>query len=596
MANGPFTTGNGRIAADLYDFLKHVGGEGFVHNAESVTNSPGVGGASTVQGSINNIISFIASLAGIGTAFASIPDGYNSYTNPAANYYFDNSVPSLSDFLIPLFAAIASGTGIPSGYERLSDGGILYIPAGTYYITSTVSIPPGITILGEGFGTKIINATSLDVSLSPPQVDAGGTPAPVFEILQDTDRTSDDYKVDSVNVYMFARATRILNLTIADNFIEPTLLGDVYYGLPQNTTGDNPLIFQNQGSNLELHNVYLLGRAIVTDTIVSSATRFAVKLDTATPVAGSILKIENCFIDGFSLPISFDSAGGVEDYLCVSNSKIRSHGYLDGDDTDAEFNCIIHSNDGNAKITNNDFYGNHTNLNQIVYIKDVVAGSIDEKAMSRITIATNNFILDRNGTYSGGDPAFKPYIVDSAIQSDILNKAVIIAHGNNSSSSLRGYTVVMSADGSTQIDVKESDTFITNTVSTYIEAPTVVVGAETINLNTPESNGRIIIDGSVVYSRVNTVASQPYTIDAGGVSDYIILVDLTTIAAETSIVLPGLSAIGRTIIIKDRDGLASTYNILVSGGTIDGLSGTARFSANYGSWTFVQGSSGWHLV
>src|SRR4051812_47787329 len=131
MVNGPFTPGNGRIAADLFDFRKHVSGTDFNHDAASITTSPGVGGAANVQTSINNINTFIASLAGLGTAFISIPDGYDCYTFPAANFYFSNSVPSLDTFLTPLFAAIVANSTMPEGYERLTDGGILYIPAGT---------------------------------------------------------------------------------------------------------------------------------------------------------------------------------------------------------------------------------------------------------------------------------------------------------------------------------------------------------------------------------------------------------------------------------------------------------------------------------
>lgn len=53
--------------------------------------------------------------------------------------------------------------------------------------------------------------------------------------------------------------------------------------------------------------MYLLGRAVFSfGTTVSEATRFAIQLDTSTPITtGTVLKLDHCFLDGFSQPIEF---------------------------------------------------------------------------------------------------------------------------------------------------------------------------------------------------------------------------------------------------------------------------------------------------
>lgn len=556
MVNGPFTVGNGRIAADLFDFRKHVSGTDFLHTADSITTSPGVGGATNVQTSINNINTFIASLADLGTSFVAIPDGYDCYTDPAPNFYFSNTVPPLNDFLIPLFAAIMAGGTMPAGYERLKDGGILYIPAGTYYIDETVEVPPSIILFGEGYNTKIINATSINIALSPPQIDAGATQVPVFIIKADLNRSVNDTAIDAENTFMFSKATKFINLTIGDNFIEPTLLGDIYYRLPQNTIGDCPLIMQEQGSYFEMQDVKMLGRALTTTEEVSTdgATRFAVKLDTVSgSSSGTILKIINCFIDGFNQPISFASRGGTNDYLDINNCKIRSHGYLDNDGSSAESNCVIFMNDNNANITSNYFYGNHALCKTVVFI-DSQTDSVQLQSKSKIIVASNHLAI-----HKPDNSEITPTIigVNSGLVTLIYNTANLIAYGNVFDSSFK------------------------------VEGPNGTYLSSTKDLTTLHVG---------VKHRAATVTTSTYTID-GTSPDYLIFADTTN--TVITITLPAHDT-GRTIIIKDIGFNASTNNITLtrSGGTgtIEDYSGDRIIATNGASWTLVSNGSNWYIV
>lgn len=538
MVNGPFVPPVGRIAVDLYDFRKHIDGTSFRHSADQIDNSPGVGGATDVQGSINNINAFIASLADNGTAFSAIPDGYNSYTNPAPNFYFSNTVPPLSDFLIPLFAAIAAGTPMPEGYAKLASGGILYIPAGTYYINQTVSIPPGVILLGEGWATQIINATSLNVAVSPPIVDGLGTPAPVFKILADTGRGQIDDVIDSDNAngtFMFARRVMLFNLTIGDNFVSPTSLGDLNYKLPQNTSGDTPIILQNQGSNLELQNVYLIGRASTSGTAVDFATTYGVKLDTVSPSVGSILKMTTCFLDGFSQPISFHNGSGSSDYLEISDCKIKSYGYLNADATGAGNNCIISINNCNARIVSNNFFGTHDALLSMVYLDDVVSGGVPIQSYSKIIITTNGFTVDRNQT---SPLATVPFAINPAALTNAMTSIAPAVFGNS-----------------------------------------LAAGFE---INTS------------LFVNTNAVSSS-YVVDSATL-DIVVLADSTS--APLTITLPPHRQ-GRQITIKDSGGKASVNPITVareSSGKIDDYTGSRLIANDWASMTLMSFGGNWYCI
>jgi hypothetical protein len=615
MTNGPFTpsNGRGRIAADLYDFRHHVEGTAFKHAASQITTAPGVGGATDAQASFNNINTFIASLADKGTAFIAVPDGYNCYSNPAPNFYFSNTIPPLNNFLTPLFAAIVAGGAMPAGYSRLTKGGILYIPAGTYYITNSVTVPPGITLLGEGYATKIINATSLDLTVTPPLVNGSGTPKPVFIIKNDANRSSNDDAIDSDNThgsFMFSRVTKFINFIIADNFVEPTSLGDLNYKLPQNTTGDTPLVMQLQGSNFEAHNMYMVGKATTTGTAVDAATRFCFKLDTVTITPGSHFRMKDCFVDGFSQPISFNSSSGVSDYLLIHNNKVRSHGYLNADGSGAENNCVIHMNDNNAIITDNYFYCNHNLLNRVCYVKNV-RGSVPTAGNLSSIVATGNEVVVGRGTLAISADII---IVDGAIANTFNQYCYILSYGNNTES---GFSVITTADATVGLYVDKNTASISSlsidiigrnsmTVeSTATGSVTNINAGGSVNLNAGTGNvnlsGLFTHFSSAIVYRPIVVNTATYNIDSA-IRDHIILVDTVAIGASCLIKLPSPLA-GRSIIIKDRTGIANTNNIKVYGTNTDNIDGVVNsvgtpviFSANWGSWSFVGDGTNWLLL
>lgn len=572
MTNPNFKRNIGRLSTDRYDFEKHLQGvnpgsessfvTGFRHKASHVDiDNPSLvyGSPATVEAALENIKGFISTLSNAGQGFVTVGDGYNAWHAADGNINFDPAIPTLDTLLIPIFNAIANADGynIPEGFQRIKHGGIVVIKAGTYVIANTIDVPPGIIIMGEGYGTKLVNITSLTIPAIgiEPTPKASPTPLPLFKILPDLSRTPNDSSVDP-NRFMFSRSTKFVNLVICDNFVENPILGGNYYKLPQNKSGNTALIKQSEGSNLELINVYMLGRVNFTSgTIVNEATRFAVQLDTTSALGtGTVLKISDSFIDGFSQPIQFSSVGGTNDYLEINNSKIRSHGYLDANGTAASKNCIISMNDNNAILTNNYFYGNHSLCTTIAYIDAVITAPVLQ-SISKILIASNDFAINKTTSST-----ITPTIVslNSGITTSILTRATVLVYGNT----------------------------FQNTIGFQVEDST----GSLLSVN----SSRVYIPISVKNKTV-TITTSTYTVD-GTSPDYMLFADTTSTAI--SITLPSHDA-GRKVIIKDIGFNASVNNITLvragSTGTIEDYSGSRIIATNGASISLMSNGTNWYI-
>lgn len=360
-----FKPGQGRIATDLYDFKKHTDGYDFNHDASQIEiNDPGsvFGNASNVEDALVNLS--MAATAEARQTFLTLGDGYDTWHNANGTTNFDNSVPSLDLLLNPIFNAIINNTSLPIAYQRLKNGGVIVLKSGTYIVKQTINVPAGITIMGEGYGTKIINGTNLDFSYYPPRRKTVQTSAPVFLVKRDLNRDSTSDKQNNNTLYtlpfMFQKVTKFINLLIADNFVQEPVLGDTYWNLPQSIYGySGPTIKQENCSNLELHGVYLVGKSLYGNIFPDPqiiTSYYAVLLDTTVSNSNypqSILKINNCFIDNYAQPVKFNGPNAGNDVLEISNSKIRALGYALGDQYGPTNNAIFNIDNNTINISNN---------------------------------------------------------------------------------------------------------------------------------------------------------------------------------------------------------------------------------------------------
>ena len=205
-----FTRGVGRIAVDLYEYESHINGTGDRHNATQIdiqNPSQVYGNPSTVEQALEDINSFIVQQINAGEGFVTVGDGYDTYHNQNGTINYDPAIPSLDVLLNPIFTDILNGTPVSANFSRIQHGGIILIKAGTYIVKNTITVPPGITLLGEGYGTKIVNATSLDFSGSPPPVPPkiSPTPAPIFSIIADGYRSFNDGAVILILSYFLVK-------------------------------------------------------------------------------------------------------------------------------------------------------------------------------------------------------------------------------------------------------------------------------------------------------------------------------------------------------------------------------------------------------
>ena len=630
--NIPFVPGQGgRLATSRLDFQDHLEGinppgfTDFRHTADQIdvlNPSLVIDNSPTVEIALENLSSSINTLIAEGGGYITIGDGYNAWVNANGSTNLDPNIPTLDTFLNPLFASIyppPTGTysALPPAYARLQFGGVILIKAGTYMVANTINVPPGITLLGEGFGTKIVNVSAITLgtpaipiaanpianatNTTPIQIQVdnpttlvtgqtviindvlGNTAAnntasnpywtitvinstnftlnnsagngaytlgsgtmyvtrPIFNILPDVNRVSGGFEDDKAvsggsNPFMFARQTVLTNMVIADNFVEPTTLGDSYYTQPQNFTNSSftapALITQQQGSNLVVDNVVGVGRVqFSSGTVVTKAT--TAFINTASPslasgaVLGTYLRVNNCLIDGFSQPFQFSGLGGSLDFFTMTNSKVHAYGYLGGDSTDASANTFINTTDANMVVNGNNFYGNANNMTSAVFITPFTSGGPPAyQAKSKVTASGNDVIVNRAGTT--GNQLFNFYYPNPSYLSSIYSYVKI-----------QGRPLVITASASPY------------PVDTLSYCP-------------------------------------PYT--------EVLLVNSSTGAIEID--LPDAAMDGVTVTISDIGGEASTNPISIvpyGSAEINGITGALSYRSNYGSITLTSSSNNWWSV
>ena len=105
--------------------------------------------------------------------------------------------------------------------------------------------------------------------------------------------------------------------------------------------------------------------------------------------------------------------------------------------------------------------------------------------------------------------------------------------------------------------------------------------------------------GTTVHHRgveyaLTAVSNSDYTVTSG---DYCII--MHSLTAQRTITIPTAQRnAGRVLIIKERDGYASSYNIVIdpeSSVTIDG-NATHTISTNKGSVTLISDGSNWFVI
>ena len=611
-----------RLAVDRYDFEDHIQGNDFNHQASSILLNPNILVDETTYSNVYAALSAISDYIEFdktnGIGFTAIGDGYDTYLNSIAtpDSPYDNAVPALNSALDDLL----NNTNNPEHF-RIRSGGVVLIKAGTYKFTDTVNVPPGIILMGEGYGTKIINAMS--------------TPKPLFKIKADLLRIADD-GVDSNETFIFSRTATITNMVIADNFVEPKFLGDLAYLAPINNDSATPLVAVEEGASLSVISTKFIGKTVYALSVLDDITSFAIATDSTIPIStGTHLSIKDCAIDGFAQPVRFTPSGAVKNYLTIIDSKIRSHGYLNADLAAAGNNCFFYTNDVNVSIQSNYLYAYLSTVNTGLNVPNTATAPVYQ-AKSRMVVSGNNVSYDRTsgsvnntfafvnaGASAGTDYSvlqygngydnwddFEIYANGSLwLKLDATNQ-IFVAPNNfslqaNTTTFITGGVAI--TDGATN-PAAAGDLRLVNTgtitardagdaadiLIAELDASDNVNLSNTLTLQTSDAT-TIFYGGKV--NNITLTSSASYTVDSGAVSDYIILVDASSNAV--SINLPA-HVDGRTLIIKDALGWAVANNITLvrngASGNIENVAADYVIQSAYQAITIVSYNSNWYKV
>lgn len=349
----------GALATRKQDFVSHIQGVEGRHTADMTDMNPPIPAltGSTVQDQMTNLAQL---LFDAGTGFVSIgnagPDGYQGPDGYALGSYNINTIetPTLEEAFQAAFLDY-----------RLKGGGIILVLPGTYVLTSTVEVPPGITIMGENAGTLIIgqmaNQSMFLIDGYAQDFDIGGDSGTGVILLN---TGSNFWK------------NKFVNIMLSDNLGGEILSGDA-------SMTSVPMISLTKGANLECSNVTFMGRLNAGSIIFRGKTQAAIGTTSGNSF-GTTLTCDHCFFDGFKTAINFNPSSGDKDFLNVTNCKIRVYGAesigapITGDPAISATLC-------NASITNNYYIGAGTWTNVFLYFSSSGGSTSNVK----VTVSNN---------------------------------------------------------------------------------------------------------------------------------------------------------------------------------------------------------------
>lgn len=359
------------------DFNNHTTGVNTRHKADQIDLASAFSlGGTTVQAALNQLANAMGSgSGGSGGGFVSIGNAAGS----AVGSYNINTA-SYTDLKAAFNAAVAD--------PRLVGGGVILLMAGTYTVTSTITVPAGITVMGEVGGTLIVGETS------------GNTPIFLIKRTLQTLNIAGNSGAGTIGLDTGSNvdAVKFYNLMLADN-----LYGNANSSAPtMNTCG---MINVENSANFVCERVSFIGRlgnGVVTNR---AKTLCAIKTVIGGP-SGTNVKILECFIDGVKIGIDFRPGLGSVDFLTVENTKARIYG---SESTDVVANnCFILSSLCNAKISNNfafmagsvaNYFLNFTSAASTTDIFVTLIGNSGKPAndISSTSATKNEFITNTSG-------------------------------------------------------------------------------------------------------------------------------------------------------------------------------------------------------
>lgn len=378
----------GMAAVHRHDFRVHTDGTDWRHKADHTDMNPALSGLSnllnapTVQGTLEKIATYLSQM---GHGFVSI--GIDGYSN--------------ADFTVNASTTLYQAFNSAFAHDRLKNGGIILVKAGVYHLFSTVTIPAGITIMGEIAGTHIIGSTN---------------ELPMFVARNSSDRFYQGSTSGGDTYYASEPidTTTFFNLTLSDNI-------DGYSKNGSNeaitTMATVPMIKCERGARLVCENVTFLGRVTDSPTAPVACTQRAIGYDalTSAPNDPTYLRCSNCYFDGMANAVYFDVENGSIDTLRIEKCKART---LASSVSDAKLYSFVAFNLCNAHFEGNYHVGNSVAGSKACFYLTSTAVTVSDV---RITMLGN----------SGGLTAQNASELNNFFKNDSVESFASVNIGNN---------------------------------------------------------------------------------------------------------------------------------------------------------------------
>lgn len=525
--SSPFI-GSGRLreggfaATHLSDFKAHAQGNGWRHTADHTDMNPALSinndifNASTVQATLEKFATFSVTL---GQGFVTVGDGYDTLQ---------------ADFVVGSGNDIASAFNDAFLHPRLTNGGVILVKAGTYRLKTTVTVPPGIVIMGELAGT-IIQGQVIE--------------QPMFIISNSIDRPQ--ISSDGILARDPLDKCEFFNIILADN-----LDGYVNSGAACMTTV--PMIRCQTGSYLICSHTTFLGKMGTLGAgpgFGRTKTLYAAGFVNSSSYEGTLI-FDNCVFDGLVSIVKYEP-GNVNDKLIINQCKARCFGTeAFADSTDPTKNCfVLLTGTTRVSITNNTLIGKDGNSYIFAVVTFVGGTPIISIANNTGTIYTPlvyEDLINNNGSGTWvqnisdnlfndkGDLAFS--VGNNTIGMQSNNSGYIILQGNTGSLFLSGADsyllatddITITAGGDTAIS---ADTVTISATAAFGHA-SITSADGNVNVTATDkdinitANGDTFITGDTVYvSGTNTIVSTNAVAVTATTGD----IDLTSGAANIDI-------------------------------------------------------------
>lgn len=406
----------GRLVTALQDFKAHIDGTGWRQDASTIDMAPSLPGFSGthVQKTLEQLQSLITSNGSGFVSIGSTLDGYYGSDGYAIGEYNVGSIAAPTFF---------DAFNLAVKDHRLINGGIIFILQGYYHATTTISVPAGISVMGELSGTVIIGET---------------TEFPIFKILKGKKVTPIGGNSGSGDINLVEGApvdeTKFFNLIIADNLRGKITSSGNEIASMQTV----PMIMCEISSKFTCEDVKFIGRVNGGSISGRGKTLRAIGYTEGSNTA-TYLTLKRCFFDGMASAVDFQPGNGLIDNLLVDSCRARTFGTESGV-LDPDKNCFVSMSACNAQLTNNYHVGVNNGVNSTVYgcfIVTTETGSYDTKIIVSGNTGGPSFVTDRAKVFlQAGDLTLKSIQSGNSWGSTVQNPWFVTVGNNTADSNL----------------------------------------------------------------------------------------------------------------------------------------------------------------